>query len=174
MFARRTPSALTGSVLAAALSVAPVLVPAAAVAAVFAPSIARADESQTADCKVHAVLASKEGEGGIPKNLEFLASELRSDQFAAYRTFRLLDQRGLSIDRDTVKEARLDSGHRVGLKLLGGEIERPKVHVTVHRKDDDKSLVSADYTIASSGFLLLAGFKHAEGMVIMAIQCKAK
>jgi hypothetical protein len=174
MLARRSLRALTGSVLAAALTAAPALAPVAAAALAFAPALALADESQSADCKVHAVLASKEGDGGIPKNLEFLASELRSDQFAAYRTFRLLDQRALAIDRDAVKEARLDSGHRVGLKLLGGEIERPKVHVTVHKKDDDKSLVSADYTIASSGFLLLAGFKHAEGMVIMAIQCKAK
>ena len=174
MIARRLSLALPRSLLAAALTIAP------AVAITLAPTFAHANESQSADCKVHAVLAKKAasadegGDGALPKNLDFLAKELRADQFAAYKTFRLLDQRGLSLQRGALEEARLDSGHRVGLKLLGGEVERPRVHVAVYKKDDGKNLVSADYTIASSGFLLLAGFKHAEGMVIMAIQCKAK
>ena len=137
------------------------------------PKMAQAgDEANSASCRVNAVLASKGGGGGIPSELSFLKKELSSDQFAAYKSFKLLDAQDYALKLQKLESKAVDSGHKVGLKLLGGELARPRVQVVVEGKNRDRALVSADYTIKSNGFLLLAGFKHPDGKIIFAIQCK--
>jgi len=162
-----------GRLLASTFALA--LAPAAAfgVAALSSPAPAEADVSK-AQCRVNAVLASKQGDGKIPENLQFLKKELSSDQFAAFKSFRLLDAKADKLTANKAASQKLKSGHKVGLKLLGGSKDRPKVHVSVNRDGNDKALVSTDYTIKSAGFLLLAGFKHPDGKVIFAIQCKGE
>lgn len=153
-------------VVAGALAVAPL----AGFGLGMLPAVALA-EAEAATCKAFAVLAKKDGDGKLPPELEFLAEELGSDQFAAYKSFRLLDSKRYELEKGKARSERFKSGHRVALELLGGEVERPRVRIGVWPATGDKPLVSADYTIQSSGFLLLAGFKHEEGRVIFAIQC---
>ena len=160
---------LTSRVLGAAISLA---VP--ALTLTVAPTVAAAEDLQAAECKVHAVLASKQAAPErIPATLSFLKSELSADQFAAYKSFRLLksvDYR-LKRDRQISHEA---AKHQIGLRLRGGELKRPKLHIEVTRPDRDKPLVSADYSVKPDGFLLLAGFRHPEGRLVFAIQCHGK
>ncbi len=144
-----------------------------ATAVLVSPAQAQA-AVRTAKCRVHEVLARKDVEGGLPANLEFLRDELSSDQFAAYKSFQLLGAKDFDLVLDTPKANKFKSGHKVVLKLLGGEIERPRVQVVVEVPGKEKPSVSADYTIHSSGFLLLAGLNHTDGKLIFAIQCEAK
>ena len=166
---RRALSSVFASRLALAAAGASALVVAAT------PALAQAgDEAKSASCRVNAVLARKDGAGGIPTELNFLKKELSSDQFAAYKSFKLLDAKDYGLKLEKLESKSVDSGHKVGLKLLGGELARPRVQVVVEGKNRDRPLVSADYTIKSNGFLLLAGFKHPDGKIIFAIQCKGK
>ena len=93
------------------------------------------------------MLASKEGDGTIPKNLEFLQEQLRDDQFAAYKSFELIEQKALEIKLDQKSEVEFRSGNRLGLSLLGGDDNRLKLRLDLSGRDGKKALLG---TIISS------------------------
>ena len=135
----------------------------------------QAEAASKANCRVHAVLASKEGDGSIPKSLEFLRSTLQDDQFAAYKSFHLVDKKTLKLAGDTVSDAKFSSGHKLGLKLLEGG-DKLKLHLELSGRDGKKNLVKTNYSIESGGlFMIGAGnFEKGEiaGKLFFAIQCK--
>lgn len=136
------------------------------------PRTAQAEELQTAECRVHAVLASTaQASERIPANLRFLRGELSSDQFSSFNSFRLLGSRdyALKLGDTVLKDAA--AGHRVGLALRGGSKARPRLHVEVTRSGRTKPLVSANYSVKADGFLLLAGLRHPDGRLVLAVQC---
>ena len=134
------------------------------------PDIARADVNR-ADCKVTAVHAKKDGEAEIPNNLQFLAEQLKDDQFAAYKSFRLLDQRSFKLERSKPGSAALKSGHTVKLELLGGEEKTLKLRLELGARGGGKALVSTAYTIADGGVLLIGGPSYRDGKLLFAVQC---
>ena len=141
--------------------------------ALATPSSASAKEMTAAECKVHTVLASKTPAAErIPGRLSFLKAELKGDQFAAYKSFKLLSSVDFSLKGDKQVNREAGGGHRVGLRLRGGSLERPKLHIEVAAADKAKPLVSADYSVTSGSFLLLAGFRHPDGKLVFAIQCR--
>lgn len=138
----------------------------------MAPAPARADELQRAECRVHAVLASKaEAPERIPGNLSFLRGELSSGQFTDFKSFRLLGSTDytLTLGKTVTRDAA--AGHRVGLGLRGGSRARPSLHVEVTSAGRAKPLVSANYSVKADGFLLLAGLRHPDGRLVLAVQC---
>jgi len=142
--------------------------------AVAAPSIASAKETTTAQCKVHTVLASKTPAAErIPGRISFLKAELEGDQFAAYKSFKLLSSVEFNLKNAAQVTREAGGGHRVGLRLRGGSLERPKLHIEVAAAGKAKPLVSADYSVTSGAFLLLAGFRHPDGKLVFAIQCRS-
>ena len=144
-----------------------------AIAAVATPSSASAKELSAAECKVHTVLASKAAaKERIPGKLSFLKTELEGDQFAAYKSFKLLSSADFTLKGDKQISREAGGGHRVGLRLRGGSLSRPKIHIEVAAADKAKPLVSADYSVTSGSFLLLAGFRHPDGKLVFAIQCR--
>lgn len=165
----RMKSKLLASALAA------VLAPAAVVSTVVAPATAQAAPVQEASCQVHAVLASKDGDGTIPKNLEFLRGHLEQDEFAAYKSFLLVEQKALEIKLDKKSEVTFRSGNRLGLRLLGNDDTRLKLHASLSGRDGKKSLLNADYSIEDRGVMMIAAGKSELegklGKLFFAIQC---
>lgn len=161
---------LLTSVLAA------VLAPAAALSVTWIgpASVAQAAE-ETAVCQVHAVLASKEGDSKIPKNLEFLRETLEDDAFAAYKGFHLLERKTLELSADASANAGFKSGHKLRLRLLSVDKERLKLHAALTARDGKKSLLETDFSIKNNGQLMIQADKHksgeVEGKLFFAIQC---
>jgi hypothetical protein len=153
-----------------------VLAPTAVLATFVAPLEARAATVKGATCQVHAVLASKkEGDGGIPEKLRFLETQLKDDEFAAYKSFHLVEQKALTIKLNMPSEVTLTTGNRLSLSLLGNDDTRLKLHADLSSRDGSKSLLSTDYSMEDAGVLMIraGSYTHGDiaGKLFFAIQC---
>lgn len=155
-----------------------VLAPAAALAMVVtlpATAQAGAKEVKKARCDVHAVLAAKEGDGSIPPNLQFLEARLREDDFAAYKSFKLVEKKSARATLDKAAEFSFSSGNRLTLGLLGSEDTRLKLRASLFSSDGEKKLLSTDYSIVDGGVLMLGGVEYTDkdttGKLFFAVQC---
>jgi hypothetical protein len=152
-------------------AVAAVLAPGLVVGAVtLAPDTALA-EIKAAACKVTAFLAQKDGDGTIPADLKFLEEQLRDDQFAAFKGFRLLETKALRLGVDKPGLAVLKSGFQLKLSLLGEESTKLKLHANLLAPGRESPLVDTDYAIDDNGLLLVGGVRHLDGKIFFAIQC---
>ena len=156
-------------------ALAAVLAPLSAFVTVLAvPGAAEAAVAK-ASCQVNAVLLSKDGDGTIPSELDFMKSTLQNDEFAAYKGFHLLERKELKLALDTKAESSFTSGHRVGLTLLGGDETRLKLHADLSSRDATKSLLSTDYSIEDNGLLMIGAGAYSDekrsGKLFFAIQC---
>lgn len=128
-----------------------------------------------ATCQATAVLLTKDGDGTIPTELEFLKSTLQNDEFAAYKGFHLLERKAMKLSIDVKSEAAFSSGHRMGLTLLGNDDNRLKLHADLSSRDASKSLLSMDYSIENEGLVMIGAGAHTDatrtGKLFFAIQC---
>jgi hypothetical protein len=159
-----------GAVLAMAL------VPAFAIVSPFAASPASAASAvQKSDCQIHAVLASREGDGKVPKNLEFLRETLDDDAFAAYKGFHLIDKKTMKVALDKATESAFKSGHKLRLTLLGGDDGRLKFRADLTGRDGKTTLIGTDYSIEDNGLLMIQAGRYTSGEItgklFFAIQC---
>lgn len=142
-----------------------------------APTEARAAVTK-AHCQVHAVLASKEGDGTIPKELEFLRTTLQNDEFAAYKGFHLLEKKTVKLELDEKSKLTLKSGNALALTLLGGDDSKLKLHAELSNRDGSKSLLATDYSIEDNGLFMIGAGSYSEGSLagklFVAIQCARK
>ncbi len=175
----------TKSLLSLALS--SLLVPAAALAAVATvstvahaapaqkPSVKVSSDAEKAVCKVHAVLASKEGDGKIPKNLEFMKEWLTDEPYDRYKSFHLLGSKKVELKVSQATEAEFKTGHKMKLSLLGGDEKKLRLHLDLTHRDGKKNLVAMDYSIEDNGLFFVQGGEHKSGEVtgriFWAIQC---
>ena len=157
----RIRTRLVASALATVLAPA---VPVTAMVAGLSPAMARAADLDHADCQVHAVLASNEGDKGIPKELEFLAAQLREDEFAAYKEFHLIEQKETRISLDKVAEVKFRSGNRIGLSLLGNDDKRLKIQIALSGRDGQKQLLSSQLSFNDGAVVMVrAGDYEVDG-----------
>lgn len=166
----------TRSLLSFALS--SVLAPAAmfgAVAAAAPTAHAAPAKAKKAVCKVHAVLASKEGDGTIPKNLEFMKEWLTDEPYDRYKSFHLLGTKKADIVLGKATETEFKTGHKMQLSLLGGDEKKLKLHLALTHADGKKNLVAMDYSIEDNGLFFVQGgekeWNEVTGRVFWAIQC---
>jgi len=166
----------TRSLLSLALS--SVLAPAAVFGAVATTSPAAQAAPKTAKkamCKVHAVLASKEGDGKIPKNLEFMKEWLTDEPYDRYKSFHLLGTKKADLQLAKATKAEFKTGHKMELSLLGGDENKLKLHLDLTHRDGKKNLVAMDYSIEDNGLFFVQGGEHKSGEVtgriFWAIQC---
>ncbi len=131
-------------------------------------------EVKSAACKVTAFLASKDGDGSIPDDLRFLDDQLRDDQFAAFRGFRLLESKTLRLELNHPALAALESGFQLRLSLLGEESTKLKLHANLMAAGRDRPLVDTSYKIDNNGLLMVGGVRHLDGKVFFAIQCRSE
>jgi hypothetical protein len=130
-------------------------------------------EVKAAACKVSTFLATKDGDGSIPVELKFLEEQLRDDQFAAFKGFRLLEAKTLKLGLDKPSIAALQ-GFQLRLSLLGEEETKLKLHANLIAPGRDKPLVDTAYKIDNNGLLLVGGVRHLDGKVFFAIQCRGE
>ena len=152
-----------------------VLAPTAALAAVATLPVTAHAEVKKARCDVHAVLAAKDGDGSIPANLKFLEARLREDDFAAYKSFKLVEKKSAKATLEKAAEFAFSSGNRLTLGLLGSEDTRLKLRASLFSSDGEKKLLSTDYSIVDGGVLMLGGVEYTEkdvtGKLFFAVQC---
>jgi|JI102314DRNA_FD_contig_41_6227443_length_2095_multi_6_in_0_out_0_1 hypothetical protein len=134
---------------------------------VLAPSIA--DAAEQATCRIHAVEASPEGDGTIPKDLEFLADQLEAPEFARYKGFRLLDAKDFQLELGAVVDQKFKSGHNVKLSLLGSKDGKLDFHTELLRSGS--SLINFDFSV-KQGQIMLIPVRRGEQAIIFAYQCK--
>lgn len=165
----RIKQRLVASVLAT------VLAPAFAFGAAYTADVSEAHAADKANCLVHAVLASKEGEGELPKELEFLKKTLEADEFAVYKTFHLLEKKQLKLKLDKKGTLSFKSGHKMELTLLGSDEKTLKNHLTLTGRDGKKMLVDTDYSIEDHGLFMTGVGEHEaagkKGKLFLTIQC---
>ena len=132
-----------------------------------------AAEPQPAKCQVVAIHASKAAPNGarVPANLSAFRRELEDDQFAAYKSFHLLERKAATAHRERASQLDFASGYRMSLQLVDVENSRLKVHIRLARAAGGTSLVDLDYWMRSGGLLLMVGGAYADGKVIFATQC---
>jgi len=163
------------SLLSLALS--SILAPAAVFGAVagVSPTANAAPKAEKAVCKVHAVLASKEGDGKIPKNLEFMKEWLTDEPYDRYKSFHLLGSKKADIKLGKATETDFKTGHKMKLSLLGGDEKKLKLHLDLTHRDGKKNLVAMDYSIEDNGLFFVQGGEHkageVTGRIFWAIQC---
>jgi len=155
------------------------LIPLTAVSAalLLSPGQAQAQaevKAASATCEIHTVLALKTGDGTVPEDLSFLEGQLRDDQFAAFKSFRLLESKALKLKLGETGAATMGSGHQLKLRLLGAETSKLKLHAILSSgaASGEKVLVDTDYKIESNGILLIGGVRHPEGKMFFAIRCR--
>ena len=165
----RNKNKLLASVLAA------VMAPAAALGTVVLTESTAEAATKKARCDVHAVLASKEGNSGIPKDLKFLEAQLKADDFAAYKSFFLVEKQSAKATLDKAAEFTFRSGNRLGLSLLGDDGAKLKLHAKLTSRDGESDLLNMDYSIVPKGVMIVAGgeFEHRgkSGRLFLAWQC---
>lgn len=165
----RIKTRLMASVLAT------VLAPAFAFGAAYTGGISEADAAEKANCRVHAVLASKEGDGKLPKDLAFLEKTLQADEFAVYKSFHLLEKKDLKLKIEKPSEFTFKSGHKMGLTLMAIEEDKLKYHLSLSGRDGKTELVDTDYSIKDNGVIMMSVGEHQSGDVLgklfMVLQC---
>jgi hypothetical protein len=121
------------------------------------------------------VLASKEGDGTIPKDLEFMKEWLTDEPYDRYKSFHLLGTKKVAVLLDKPADASFKTGHKMTLSLLGGDERKLRLHLDLTHRDGKKSLVAMDYSIEDNGLFFVQGGKHesgeVSGRIFWAIQC---
>jgi hypothetical protein len=134
-----------------------------------------AEAAAKAACRVHAVLADKQTEAPLPKELEFLRETLKDDQFAAYKGFHLVDKQTLALTEGSAAQASFGSGHKLALTLRGSDDKRVRLHLELTNRDGQGKLVATDYSIEDNGLFMIQAGSHTkgkiEGKLFFAIQC---
>lgn len=150
-----------------ALSLAPAL---ALSASVLTPAIAKA-EVGAARCQVHSVLAKKTGDGTIPDDLKFLEDQLRSDQFAAYKSFRLLEKHDLRLDVANAVATDMKSGHVLTLEYFGADAGKLKFKATLLARGGDATLFDGLLQLPDPGIFWIGGGRYGKDKILFAIRC---
>ncbi len=152
-----------------------VLAPVLASSTAFAAAPVADAAVTKASCQLHSVLLSKDGDGTIPKELEFLRSTFETDEFAAYKGFHLLERKTMKLALDAKSDTSFKTGHKLGLTLLGGDDKRIKLHAELSSRDGSKTLMSTDYAIDNSGVLMIGAGSYSDdkrsGKAFFAISC---
>lgn len=141
-----------------------------------AQALAAGEKGLLAQCKVVAIHASKKAPGKsaarVPSALAAFKRELSDDQFAAFKSFHLLEQKSSAVQAAKRSALAFRSGYVVGLKLVKKQGARLKVHVDLGKKGG-RSLVDLDYWMRSGGLLMLVGGSYQDGKVIFATRCQS-
>ncbi|HLT35139.1 MAG TPA: hypothetical protein VK034_02615 [Enhygromyxa sp.] len=164
---RSIHSKLLASTFAGLLSGAPVVL--AGAVTLLNPDVAQAGVT-SASCRIHAVEATPEGDGTIPKDLEFLAEQLQAPEFARFRGFRLVEVKDFKLELGKVVDQKFKSGHNVKLSLLGGEQEKLELHTELLR--GGTSVVKMDILLKFAQVVLIP-VRRGDQAIIFAYQCKS-
>ena len=135
----------------------------------LSPAVAEANVT-SASCRIHAVEATPDGDGTIPKDLEFLSDQLQAPEFARYKGFRLVEVKDFKLEVGSAVEKKFKSGHIVKLSLLGGEQDKLDLHTEILR--GASSVTSLDFALKVAQLMLIP-VRRGDQAIIFAYQCKS-
>jgi len=138
-------------------------------AALLSPSLAKADVTE-ASCRIHAVEATKDGDGTIPPELEFLSDQLKAPEFSQYTGVRLMESKDFRLEIGKVVDQKFKSGHNVKLTLLGGEEGKLELQTELMRASTSVVKINLLLRIAQ---VVMIPVRRGEQAIIFAYQCKA-
>lgn len=131
---------------------------------------------QAISCELWAVHASKakskKAQDRVPSALSALRRELLDDQFAAYGSFHLLEQKSLRVPGNRSGQQSFRAGYTMQLQLVQALKNRLKVRVKLARKGAS-NLVNLDYWMGSGDLLMLVGGSYKDGKIVFATRCRA-
>ncbi|MCA9691655.1 MAG: hypothetical protein KC636_18765 [Myxococcales bacterium] len=140
-------------------------------AVLLAPQVAKAEPAK-AECQLYSVHALRTGDGTIPDDLKFLESQLRGDDFAAFKSFKLLETKRLSLDLKAPVTTAAKSGHKLTLEYLGTERAKLKLRAKLLDRRGETSLLAADLLLVENGLVWLGGVTHGEGKLFFGLHCR--
>lgn len=137
----------------------------------------RRERTVPGTCQTYAVLASEDGDGTIPKNLEFMREWLTDEPCDRYGSFQLIDAQAVGLELGGRASIVFETGHRMRLELRGVDKDILEFHLEIvrARAAGDRRLVSVDYSIENGQMLLLHAGGHTlgetSGRIFLAARC---
>jgi hypothetical protein len=143
--------------------------------AVGVPALAAGDEPQPS-CGVKVILASHEGAGLDPK-LNALKHYLAKDPFTAYKSFQLVDEKKWAVRPSQTDKLKLPNGKEMALTYLetvSGTNGAKRVRMRLEITDDAKKLLNTTFALDEGAYVLQAGQRHGNGLLILGLSCDKK
>lgn len=137
-------------------------------AGLLSPTVAKAAVNE-ASCRIHAVEATKEGDGTIPPELEFLSDQLKAPEFAQYTGVRLMESKDFHLEVGKVVDQKFKSGHNVKLTLLGGEEGKLELQTELLRANTSVVKINLLMRVAQ---IVMIPVRRGDQAIIFAYQCK--
>jgi hypothetical protein len=127
-----------------------------------------------AECRVTEVLAAKEGDGAIPPELKFIEAELKDEGFAAYKGFRRLEVKALTLTQGSPGAARFATGQIVKLDLVARSGKKLKLRFRLVSDPSGDLVYDTDYTIDDNGLIIFVGPRRPDGRLLFVPQCRGR
>ena len=133
---------------------------------------ARADDQPAARCTLRVVHALPQ-EGGVDDKLQPLRARLLRAPFREWKTFRLLSAEERELQPTGAVEYPLPEGRKAHLVYSEHAMEKGK-HVVrgTLGLDGVRSSARTMFSLDEGGVLLVAGQRHAGGILIYALSCR--
>jgi hypothetical protein len=135
---------------------------------------ALADEPP-ASCGVKIILASHAGSGVDPK-LVGLKHYLAKDPFTTYKSFQLLDEKKWSLRASQTEKLKLPNGKEMALTYVDtvAGTNGKRVRLRLEISDDSKKLLNTTFTLDEGAYVLQAGQRHKDGLLILGVSCEKR
>jgi len=137
------------------------------------PSVARADEQPS--CGVKVILATHEGTGVDPKIVR-LKHYLAKEPFTSYKSFQLLDDKRWSMRPSVAEKMKLPNGKELALTYLDSAKgpNGTRLRLRLEIGDDSKKVLNTTFALDEGAYVLQAGQRHGDGLLILGVSCDKK
>jgi hypothetical protein len=139
-------------------------------------ALAAADEEPMAKCAVRIIHALHEGEGIDPK-ITLLRPYLQKPPFTAWKQFKLLDDKELTLAPHGTATFELPNGKQASLTYVDHFIAHDGDHrlrLQFGISDKQKKLLHTTFVLDEGGVLLQAGQKYESGLLVLGISCQTQ
>lgn len=144
-------------------------------AGLLAAGPARADNKTpaTADCSVRMIDAFHEP-GGVDSRITVLRPYLERAPFTAWRSFRLVEEKNITIAHETTQKFALPNGSQAALTFVQHLLRPDGKHRLRLRLEIEKSgqkVLDTTFVLDEGGVVLQAGQKHGRGLLVLGFSC---
>jgi hypothetical protein len=142
---------------------------------VLAAGRARAD-GESAKCSARIIHALDEGTG-IDPQITLLRPYLEKKPFAAWKHFKLLEEKELTVARSATSRFALPNGRQVALTYLDhftAEDGDHRMRLRFRLYDGKTEKVATTFVLDEGGLILLAGQRYENGMLVLGFSCKTQ
>lgn len=134
---------------------------------------AAAATKDSASCSVRIIHAQSEG-GAIDKSLDPLRPQLTRPPLSAWKSFKLLEQKDLTLQHKAPGAVFAVPGDHQGTLEFLDKVEKEgklRLRLRLQLQDGAAKLLSTTFVIDNGGTMLQAGTKHEKGMLVLGLTC---